>query len=109
MVHCLHKGFRHGKIIGLMQGFPLCFAANAFQRGGVLGKSRGGQQGAAGLERPHQPVDQIRRPIAAQDPRLRQLFRLAECRAQLPAKGVRIAVRSGQCRNDGIRHALGQA
>ena len=47
LVHCLHKGFRYGKIIGLMQGFPLYFAANVFQCSGILGKGGGGQQGAA--------------------------------------------------------------
>ena len=48
LVHCLHKSFGYGKIIGLMQGFPLYFAANAFQCGGILGKGGGRAAGRGG-------------------------------------------------------------
>ena len=103
------KLLRQRKIGFFPQKKALHFAANAFQCGGILGKSGGGDQGPAGLCGPCQPEDQVCRAVAAEDLIRRNSLVPGKLCTQLPAKGVRVAVCRGQGRRDGICHALRQA
>ena len=83
-------------------------AACRFQRGGILRKGRGGQQGGAGLCRPHQPEDKVCCTVAAQDMRCGHGFVHCQLCPQSAAEGVRVAVCGGKRGGDGLCHPLRQ-
>jgi len=80
-----------------------------FQRGGVLRKGRGGQQGGAGLCRPHQPENQVCRAVAAENVLHGHLLAHCQLCPQSAAEGVRIAVCGGKRGSNGLCHPLRQS
>ena len=108
VVDGIHKVVRHGKVIFFPQNKPLYVTIHRFQRSGVLGKGRRGQQGTTRAQGQRQAEDQICRAVAAQNLRSVHALCRGQLSAQCPAERVRVAIRHGQCRCDGRRHARGQ-
>ena len=77
--------------------------------GGILREGRRGHQGQPGPNCLDRPLDQVPRPVAAEDPIRWDLPRISNGFPQVPAEGVRVAVRLVQGPNHRLPDALGQS
>ena len=103
------EGLRHCEVVGLPQKTALHRAADRFQCGGIFRKGGGRDQRLAGALGPHQPEDQVRRAVAAEELFRRNALVCGQLFPQGAAKRVRVAVRRGKGCGDGLGHPLRQA
>ena len=94
------------KIVRFVQRVAANVAADRFQRRLVFRERRRENQRMLWPFGQREPENQIRRAVSAENPILRNAFRLAERRAKLAAERVGIAIRPICRRADGPRHRL---